>query len=104
MAAYVIFFVESVTDPAQLERYKRAAQPSLKEAGGSVRIAYGRQEVLEGTPLAGVVMVEFPTFDAAHAWYHSRAYREAAALRKAAASAHAVLVEGLPRARADVPT
>jgi len=96
MAAYVIFFVQSITDPAQLEQYKRAAHPTLKSAGGAVRIAYGRQEVLEGAPLAGVVMVEFPTYEAAREWYHSQAYREAAVLRKSAATAHAVLVEALP--------
>jgi len=91
----VIFYVGSITDPAALERYKRAALPTLREAGGKVTIAYGRHEVLEGAPLAGIVMVEFPTYEAARAWYHSDAYRAASALRKAAATAHAVLVEGL---------
>ena len=95
MAAYVIFYVESITDRQALEHYKRAALPTLREAGGSVTVAYGRHEVLEGAPLTGVVMVEFPSFEAARAWYHSDAYRTASVLRKAASTAHAVLVEGV---------
>ena len=95
MPAYIIFYVESITDAAELERYKRAALPTLRKAGGKVTIAYGRHEVLEGALLAGVVMVEFPTYEAASAWYHSDAYHAASALRKAGATAHAVLVQGL---------
>ena len=98
MTAYVIFFVEEISDAGQLERYKQAAHPTLRSAGGSVAIAYGRQEVLEGPPLAGVVMVEFPSFEAAQQWYHSAEYQKAAELRLLATRARAVIVEGLPRA------
>ena len=97
MTAYVIFFVEEISDAGQLDQYKQAAHPTLKHAGGSVVIAYGRQELLEGPPLAGVVMVEFPTFEAAQDWYHSAEYQKAAELRMLAARSRAVIVEGLPR-------
>jgi uncharacterized protein (DUF1330 family) len=100
MPAYVIFYVDSIADPLLLERYKHAARPTLRETGGVVTVAYGRHEVLEGAPLAGVVMVEFPTFEAARAWYHSAGYQAAATLRQSAATAHAVLVEGLAPAHA----
>ncbi len=96
MTAYVIFFVDEILDAAQLERYKQAAHPTLQHTGGSITIAYGRQQVLEGPPLAGVVMVEFPSFEAAHDWYHSAEYQKAAALRTLATRARAVIVEGLP--------
>ena len=98
MSAYVIFFVDEISDAGQLKRYQRAAHPTLQRAGGSVTIAYGRQEVIEGPPLAGVVMVEFQTFEAAHDWYHSTDYQQASALRKLAIKARAVIVEGLPGA------
>jgi len=103
MKAYVIFYVESIADPELLERYKHAARPTLATAGGSVTVAYGRHEVLEGAPLAGVVTVEFPTFDAARAWYHSEAYSAASELRKSATKAHVVLVEGLAQPAVPVP-
>jgi uncharacterized protein (DUF1330 family) len=95
MTAHVIFFVEKINDPAGLKAYQRAAHPTLEPAGGRVTIAYGEQEVVEGSPLAGVVMIEFPTYEAARAWYHSPGYTQAAAIRKAgAAECHAVIVQG----------
>jgi uncharacterized protein (DUF1330 family) len=97
MAAYVIFYVESIRDRELLERYKQAARPTLKEAGGAVSIAYGRHEVLEGAALVGVVMVEFATYESARAWYYSQAYRAASELRTAATISHTVLAEGVAR-------
>ena len=96
MAAYVIFYVDEISDQAQLDVYKKAAHPTLRAAGGKAMIAYGRQEVVEGAPVKGVVMLEFPTFEEAQNWYHSSVYQEAAKLRKFAAKTHAVIVEGLP--------
>jgi uncharacterized protein (DUF1330 family) len=95
MSAYVIFEVLEISDPGQLDAYKKAAHPTVRAAGGKVVIAYGRQEVVEGHPLTGVVMIEFPDFDRAQAWYHSSTYQEAATLRKFAAKVHAVIVESL---------
>jgi len=40
-----------------------------------VLAAYGRYEVLEGSDLEGVVIVEFPSLEAAKDWYDSPAYR-----------------------------
>ena len=103
MPAYVIFYVEAITDPQLLERYKHLARPVLQQAGGTVTVAYGRHEVLEGEPLAGVVVVEFASFDAARSWYHSEAYRTASAMRKSAGNAHVVLVEGFAPPQAPAP-
>jgi len=95
MTAQVIFFVETIHDPERLRAYQIAARPTLDEWGGRVTVAYGAQEVAEGAPLAGVVVVEFPSFEAAQAWYHSPAYTKAAELRKnGAAECHAVIVQG----------
>jgi uncharacterized protein (DUF1330 family) len=93
MTGHVIFFVEDISDPEQLKKYQKAAHPTIGDFGGKVTIAYGRQEIVEGGELKGVVMVEFPTFEAAQQWYHSTAYQEAAALRKFAARTHTVIVE-----------
>jgi uncharacterized protein (DUF1330 family) len=97
MKAQVIFFVEKIHDREGLKAYQKAAHPTLEEAGGRVIVAYGRQEVVEGSDLAGVVVVEFPNYEAAQAWYHSPGYTQAAHLRKSgAAECHAVIVEARP--------
>jgi uncharacterized protein (DUF1330 family) len=95
MPAYVIFFVDEINEPDGLNAYKKAAFPSLVAAGGKPVIAYGKQEVVEGAPMAGVVTLEFPTFETASTWYHSPEYAEAKKLREnGVAVCRAVIVEG----------
>jgi uncharacterized protein (DUF1330 family) len=93
MKAFVIFYVEEISDPQQLDEYKKAAHPTLAAAGGRVVVAYGQKEVVEGNDLVGVVMVEFPSYDLAQKWYHSAAYTEVKKLRAMASRTHAVIVE-----------
>jgi uncharacterized protein (DUF1330 family) len=73
MAAYIIFTRESTRSPSELESYAPKARASMKGHAGTVRVAYGRQEMLEGAPVEGVVVVEIPTFEEAKAWYDSPA-------------------------------
>ena len=61
----------------------------------TVLAAYGRQEVLEGPPVEGIVIVEFPSIEDAKAWYDSPAYREAREHRFRGARYRAIIVEGL---------
>ena len=93
MPAYVIFYVEAITDPQLLERYDTSARPVPQQAGGTGTVVDGRHEVLEGEPSAGV------------SWWNSQASMQRATgitprlprrLRheKSAGKAHVVLVEG----------
>lgn len=93
MKAFVCFYVEEVSDPAKLDQYKRAAHPTLAAAGGRVVAAYGRKEVVEGSDLVGVVLIEFASYEQAQAWYHSEVYTEAKKIREFAARTHAVIFE-----------
>ena len=96
MPAYAIFIREKTTDPAELATYTGKAGPSL--AGRDVKIlaAYGRQAVLEGPGVEGVVVAEFPSVEAAREWYDSPLYREAHEHRFKGAVYRAVIVEGVP--------
>jgi len=93
MTGHVVFWVDDVKDPAALEEYKRAAHPTIRTAGGKVSVAYGRSEVVEGASMLGIVVVDFPTYEAAVSWYHSEAYQNAKALRRDAATVRAAIVE-----------
>lgn len=95
MATYVVFIRESTRNPAEMEAYAPKASASLAGHPIKVLAAYGRQEVLEGPEVEGVVIVEFPSFEAAKAWYDSPAYREAREHRFRGADYRAVIVEGL---------
>ena len=94
MSAYVIVYVRSIVDAAELAEYRRIGLPTLAEAGVNVLVRNGRFEVLEGDPIHGVVMLEFPSMDEARAWYDSPGYQEALKHRVAGADCQAVLVEG----------
>lgn len=95
MATYGLFIRESTIDPAELEKYTPKAMASLAGHPIKVLAAYGRQEVVEGPDMEGVVLVEFPSFAEAKAWYDSPAYREAREHRFKGAAYRAVFFEGL---------
>lgn len=96
MPAYVIFQGD-VTDPATYEEYKTAAAGSVAAAGGRYIVRGGELRVLEGAPPGAgrVVVLEFPSRQAALDWYHGDAYQRAKPIRERAADSHAMwLIDG----------
>ncbi len=93
-AAYVIFIRERTRDAAEIKAYGPQAAASLDGHPVTLLAVYGRQEVLEGPQAEGVVIVRFPSFAAAKAWYDSPAYRAARAHRFKGADYRAIIVEG----------
>ena len=95
MAAYAVFIRESTRNPSELQTYSQKVGPTLAGHPVKVLAAYGRQEVLEGPEVKGVVILEFPSLDKAKAWYDSPAYREVREHRFKGADYRAVIVEGM---------
>ena len=95
MAAYAVFIRESTRDQAELAAYTPKAAASMAGHAMTVLAAYGRQQVLEGPSVEGVIIVEFPSFEEAKAWYESPAYREAREHRFRGAEYRAMIVEGV---------
>ncbi len=100
MPAYLIVYRETpVTDPVAIAEYSRRNQEnaatSQAEFGVTPRVVYGRAEGLEGATPDGVVVLEFPTMEAARGWYESDAYQQALPFRQQAAEWRVVLVEGI---------
>ena len=95
MAAYMIFTREKTRDAEQLAAYSKKAGATL--AGHPVKplVAYGNFEVVEGDAIEGAVLLEFPTMEAAKAWYDSPAYKEVRELRFKGADYRCVLFQGL---------
>lgn len=101
MPAYIIVYRETpVRDAAAIEEYSRRN----RENSGSFQsnhgiqplVVYGRSEALEGANPDGIVMLQFPTYEDAKAWYEDPAYQEALQFRKDAADWRVVLVDGFP--------
>lgn len=95
MSAYVIVYLESVSDSSKMDEYRRLGVPTLQKAGAKVRVRNGKFEVPEGDKPQAVVMLEFPSLDEAKAWYHSPDYQEALKLRQAGSCCRVVMVEGV---------
>lgn len=95
MSAYVIVRV-NVTDPEQYEKYKLLSPGAVQEYGGTFVVRGGAHDVLEGEPDdRRIVVLEFPTVDAAKSFYNSEAYTHARQVRAGAAEMEAVVVEGV---------
>lgn len=95
MAAYFIVDVE-VKNPQEYEAYKQAAAASIVQHGGRYLVRGGKHEVLEGdwNPTR-LVVLEFPTIEAAKRWYTSEEYNKVKPIRLQHAVGHLVLVAGV---------
>jgi len=100
MSAYVVMIRERVTDEAELEAYRQLA-PAARAGHAITPLAfYGKVDVLEGEPVAGVVIHQFASMEAAWAWYDSPAYQAALEHRLRGARYRVLIVEGVPPASA----
>jgi uncharacterized protein (DUF1330 family) len=94
VAAYVIVDV-AISDRERYAEYTRPVPESIAKHGGRFLARGGKVEVLEGDwQPRRLVVIEFPTMDAALGWYHSDDYQELAKIRWAASTANFVIVEG----------
>jgi uncharacterized protein (DUF1330 family) len=98
MVAYVINDME-VTDPQQLEEYKKLSPATVAQYGGRFLARGGRCETIEGgwSPKR-LVILEFPSFEQAKAWLDSPEYAPARRMRQKASRSNIVVLEGVPPA------
>ncbi len=96
MSAYVIVYLEGVTDAAKMAEYRRIGVPTLKQFGAKTRVMNGEMMVPEGQKPQAVVMLEFPSLAQAKTWYHSPEYQQALQHRLAGSKCTVVMVEGVP--------
>jgi uncharacterized protein (DUF1330 family) len=96
MPAYLVLDV-AVQDSKAYEKYKELAPVAISAFGGRYLVRGGRTDTLEGDwRPSRLVILEFPTAEQARAWWASREYSPAKALRQACAHTDMVLVEGVP--------
>lgn len=94
MKAYVIANID-VQDPTLYADYIKLTPGTIAPFGGRFIARGGRSERLEGdTPANRLVVLEFPSFEQARAWYDSDGYRVAIAIRQSASNGSLMLVEG----------
>lgn len=95
MSAYIIFIRDRIRDEAEMGQYGALARPAMAGHPLKPLVAYGKCETLEGAPVDGAVVLEFPDMDAAKAWYNSPAYTEARKHRHLGADYRAFITQGV---------
>ncbi len=92
---YVIVEIQ-VTNPEAYEGYKAAVAPMVAAAGGRYLVRGGKAEGREGTPPAGrIVVLEYPSYDAAKAFLESPEYAAIVQLRTDNTVSRLMIVEGV---------
>jgi uncharacterized protein (DUF1330 family) len=94
-SAYIIANV-SVTNPQQYEEYKKWSSAAMQAHGAEGCVRGGKVEVLEGdwSP-ERLVVLKFPSVEAARRFNESPEYGRARAARQGAAVMRMVVVEGV---------
>lgn len=95
MSVYMICDV-TVKDAEALSSYLKLAQPTLSAFEGKFHVQAGDVHVFEGTwnPKV-VIVVEFPSLENAHSWYHSKEYKAALAIKPTAMDRNMIVVQGI---------
>ncbi len=95
MPAYWIVRVK-VTDPEQFAKYASKTPDFFARRGGRYVVRGGKTEALEGPDEnRRIVVIEFPSFEAAKQAYNCAEYEEIRKLRLGAAIGEVIVVEGV---------
>ncbi len=94
MPAYIISDV-TVKDRAAMEEYRTRAAPTIALYGGRYLVRGGDVKTLEGNlPIHRLVVLEFPSVEAAQHFYDSPEYQPLLKIRLASTKSDLVLAAG----------
>ncbi len=83
-----------VFDPEGYKAYIAANAVAFAKYGGHFLVRGGMQDAAEGAPRSRIVVIEFPSFQAAQDCYRSPEYARAKALRVGMSMMDLVVIEG----------
>lgn len=95
MTAYVVYVRDRITDPEEFRKYEESAGAASAGHPVTPLAFYGAVETLEGAPVDGAVILQFPTLVDAKAAYDSPLYQEALKHRLKGAEYRVFIVQGL---------
>jgi len=94
MSAYSIVHVD-VFDAETYAKYAALAGPAVAAAGGRFLARGGRAEQFEGEGRSRNVLIEWPDFDTAKAFYEGAAYQAAMEFSRPSSTREYTIVEGV---------
>ncbi|SEL48387.1 DUF1330 domain-containing protein [Streptacidiphilus jiangxiensis] len=96
MTAYALAHVHTVEFGPEIVAYLEGIDATLDPFGGRFLVHGNPVDEVEGSWKGDLILIEFPDFERARAWWDSPAYRELAPLRTRHMVADIVLVPGVP--------
>jgi uncharacterized protein (DUF1330 family) len=94
MKGYLVFTRDKMLDKNEMETYSKEVPTTFAGHDFKILAFYGAYEDLEGAVTEGTVILEFPSTEAAKAWYNSEPYRAVREHRFKGANYRVTLVEG----------
>jgi uncharacterized protein (DUF1330 family) len=94
MSTYFVMIRKKTTDATALAEYGPKAALAAQGHPLNPLATYGALDQLEGDPIEGAVILEFPNRAAARAWYDSPSYQGAVKFRLAGSTSTAFFIEG----------
>ncbi len=91
----MVFIRDKTLDAEEFNTYSKLVGATVPGHPLKILAAYGKHEDLEGPATEGTFIAEFPSVEAAKAWYDSPAYKEVREHRFKGASYRVVMVEGV---------
>lgn len=95
MTAFAVAHLYKVSIGPGIVEYLRRIDATLEAFGGRFRIHGGEVKVLEGAWSGDLIIIEFPDYERAHAWYESPAYQEILPLRTDNSEGDVILIHGV---------
>jgi uncharacterized protein (DUF1330 family) len=93
MKAFIIA-AETANDELTFAEYRKAVPATLEAFGGKFIVRGGKLTLLEGEwPHSRLVIIEFPSREAAEGWYKSPAYQKIIGLRLSSTVGNLIIVE-----------
>ena len=93
-AYFVAVRTAPVKDQERFNRYMTNSRAAMAGHEFKPLAVYGRLRSVDGPATDGVVILEFPTFEAAEAWYDSPEYQAAVVDRLGSSEYRSFIVQG----------
>ena len=82
MKGYVVCVYKSITNQEKLKEYAVKASVAVEKFKGKFLIRGGKSLIKEGDESPRTVVIEFPSYNEANTFYHSKEYKEAHSILK----------------------
>ena len=94
MKGYVVTVYKTIKDEDVLKNYAVKARDAIEKHKGKFLVRGGKKITTEGDESPRTVVIEFPSFDEAKIFFHSKEYQDAHAILKDTFVRHHQIIEG----------